>query len=290
MIIQDLARKCECDPATIRKWIKNNKIETYLTKSFNNKMVMSLSDENCEKFSSYWREITTLPDDLITIPDIAKQHRVDRKTVRLWAEKHCVQLKLLRSSSGPPTQAMSIEDHDRFVKEHNSAGSVAVLEILQQYNTDWRVIKRWVKKNDCNMIKIQSDLGGRAKFGLSKHNAEQLRKYLMQMKSEGFFYMIQPVPEFNLNRIKLGFSKKFSRRLKEHRNICPNAKLVKKWKCHKDDEQPTINKVTEGCKRLYTDRNRPGSGSCATEVFDCDDYKVVLARLEKLFEDKHVCK
>ena len=283
MIIQDLARKCECDPATIRKWIKANNVETYLTKSFNNKMVMSLTDENCKKFSSYWTEITTLPEDMITVTEVAKKVNVDRKTVRLWADKNNIVLYSLRSSNGPPMQAMSIYDNDKFVKEYITPNTIAILDILHSYNTDLRTIKRWIVKNECEVVKIQSNKGGRTKYGISKKDAVELEKYLMQMKSEGFFYMIQPVPEFNLNRIKLGFSKKMTRRLKEHRCICPNAKLVKKWKCHKDDEAKIMEAVTnENCTQLYTESYGGKSGSHATEVFDCSDYKLVLDKLNRL--------
>jgi hypothetical protein len=288
MIIQDLAKKCQCDPATVRKWIKANNKETYLTKSFNNKMVQTLTETDCQQFSEYWIEITTFPTNMITVGNVAEQNKVDRKTVRLWAEKNNVKLHSFRSPNGPPMQAMTIDDAGRFKNEYSSAGYVPILEIVSEYNTNQRVIKRWASKNNCEFVKMKSNKGGRSKICLKKHDYENLEKYLMEMKSEGFFYMLQPVPEFNVNRIKLGFSKKFSRRLKEHRTICPNATLIKKWKCHKDDERKTTNDATQNsCIRLYTEDSGRKSGSHATEVFDCTDYKIVLERLDQIFKDRH---
>lgn len=79
-----------------------------------------------------------------------------------------------------------------------------------------------------------------------------------------------------------GFSRNMSNRLRQHRGICPNAKIVKKWKCHKDDEAKIRNAVTQsGCKQLYTE---DGNHKTQTEIFDCEDYKEVLRRLEEWFK------
>ena len=278
--ILDLAKKCSCDPATIRKWIKKYKVETQKVKASNGKTVQAISKACSEKFASYWEEITTLPDDMVTIPDVAKRNNVDRKTVRLWTERNNVELRLLRSSVGPPTKAMSLKDGEKFFQEYNTPQCIPILDILKEYNTDWRVIKRWAKNNNCEFVKTFSNHGGRTKYSISKEDAKRLEKYLMDMKSDGFFYLIQPIPEFNLNRIKLGFTKKPSRRLKEHKTVCPNAKLVKKWKCKKDDETSVIKRATsEGCTQIYTEIN---NRKTATEVFDCENYQIVLERLERI--------
>ena len=66
------------------------------------------------------------------------------------------------------------------------------------------------------------------------------------------------------------------------KRICPNAKIVKKWKCHKDDQAKIMNAVTQsGCQQLYTE---DGNHKTQTEVFDCKDYKEVLRRLEEWFK------
>ena len=92
--------------------------------------------------------------------------------------------------------------------------------------------------------------------------------------------MIQPVPEFNLNRIKLGFSRNTKHRLKQHRSVCPNAKIIGRWKCHKDQEAKMISMVTFDCKQLYNEVN---NNKTSTEVFDCEDYQIILDRLNDLF-------
>lgn len=280
--IIDLSKQVPCDPTTIRKWIKNHKIELGKIKATNGKIVQSLSDNDAREFVKYWKDITTLPKGMITIPDIAKENKVDRKTVRLWTERNNVPLVELRSSSGPPTQTIKIKDAERFHKENNTPNCIPVPVILKEHNTNWRVIKKWAKKNGCSFYRNKSENGGRNNFSLNTDDYKELQKYLMEVKSDGFFYMIQLVPELEPNRIKLGFSKSIKNRLMQHRCTCPNAKLIKKWKCKKNDESFVMRKIAnKGCKRIYTNIDNKKT---ITEVFDCEDYNQVTNRLDEIFD------
>ncbi len=281
IIIVDLAKEANCNHVTIRQWIKKNNIQMEVVKASNGKNVQAISDEDACTFINHWNETTNLPEGFITVAEVAKINNIDRKTVRRWILQNNIENLTYRTSKSPPTRIIKLSDSLLFTQMYNNPNVVTVVDILKEFNTDWRVIRRWMKRNNCTFVKQLSTVGGRSKLALIKSDADQLEKYLMGMKSDGFFYLIQPVPEFNLNRIKLGFSKKPSRRLKEHRCICPNAIFVKKWKCKKEDETPVRQEATLGCVQLFTNINNKRT---VTEVFDCEDYKIVLERLDKIFE------
>ena len=88
----------------------------------------------------------------------------------------------------------------------------------------------------------------------------------------GCFYVIQLVPEFEPNRIKLGFSTNIDKRLASYRTIAPTARLVKTWPCRFSWEQAAIAcAMGDQCKRI------------GAEVYDCMDLDSVIARLDQFF-------
>lgn len=278
--ITDLAKQIPCNHKTIVNWAKRNKLSLKKSKALSGKVAQSLSKENSDKFIEYWRKSTTLPEGMITIPDVAKKYKVDRKTIRLWVDKNNIYTRELRRASGPPTKIMNVKDVETFGESYNTPNCVPVSKILQEYNTDWRVIKRWAKKNECKFYETKSEKGGRNNYSVKKEDYTKLSKYLIEIKDDGFFYMIQLIPEIDPNRIKLGFSKCLSNRILQHKCTCPNAKIIKKWKCKKDNEVPVINEVSKNnCNRLYTDINNKKT---ITEVFDCEDYRLIKDKLDEL--------
>ena len=278
--ITSAARECGCDPATVRKWIKNNYIMVSETMSSNHKMVAAMMEKDFKRFKNYWQEITTIPDGWVTIPDVASDNGVDRKTVRLWAKKNSVKMKPQKLTTGPATSIMKVEDAKRFHEEYHSSDRVSVQELLESYNTDWRVIQRWAKKHKREFVKVKSQVGGRANYCLTKKDAADCEKYLKSIKGKGWLYLVQPIPEYNPNRIKIGWTNNWKRRESEHRHICPNATMVERWRCDKNQETAVREAVTGGGKRLYTTANRKRQ---ATEVYECDNYKVILERLTSHF-------
>lgn len=284
--ILDLARRCSCDPITVRRWVKKHKIQTQKVKAGNGKLVQAMSIDASHKFESHWKDVTSLPKNMVTVPDVAKANNVDRKTVRLWVGKNDIKIKTIRNSKHPPTQAMSIKDAKKFSDSLLQKNCVPVTEIIDQYNTNWNLVKRWAKRNKCEFVETRSEVGGRNKKALVIKDAKKLKKYLMCEQSNGFFYMVHPIPEFNKNRVKLGFARNVENRMKQHRCICPNASVIKKWKCKKEDEQKVISKATKvGCTQLYTE---DGIENCATEVFDCEDYKALLNKLDEIFSKSEI--
>jgi len=88
----------------------------------------------------------------------------------------------------------------------------------------------------------------------------------------GQFYIIQLVPEFDPNRIKLGFAMDVRQRLSQHRTSAPTAVCKASWPCKRLWEGTVIDYLTLGHCRLI-----------ANEVFECDDIDDVVQRGRSLF-------
>lgn len=89
----------------------------------------------------------------------------------------------------------------------------------------------------------------------------------------GVFYLIQPVPEFSLCRVKLGFSTDVMSRIIPYKTICPNAKVVKTWRCLEEWEKTAIDSVTRiECRQV------------GVEVFDCESIENLVDRIDSFFK------
>ena len=65
----------------------------------------------------------------------------------------------------------------------------------------------------------------------------------------GYFYIIQLVPEFFPDRVKLGFADNLKKRLIEHQTSSPTAKILGTWPCKRFWEQTAIESITRiDCK------------------------------------------
>lgn len=70
----------------------------------------------------------------------------------------------------------------------------------------------------------------------------------------GYFYIIQLIPEFDPNRVKIGFADNVDKRLNEHRTSSPTAKLVKFWPCKRSWDQAAMDSITNGnCKLIMNE-------------------------------------
>lgn len=89
---------------------------------------------------------------------------------------------------------------------------------------------------------------------------------------EGWFYIIQLIPEFNPLRVKLGFASNVQNRLQAHRTAAPTARLVKAWQCKRVWERAATDSITrKGCELI------------ASEVFECDDLVMLANRGDEFF-------
>ncbi len=89
----------------------------------------------------------------------------------------------------------------------------------------------------------------------------------------GAFYVIQIIPEFEPNRVKLGFASNAESRLQAHKTSAPTAKLVKTWDCKRSWEDVAMISATRtGCKLI------------TNEVFLCDNLDELCNRISTFFE------
>ena len=93
----------------------------------------------------------------------------------------------------------------------------------------------------------------------------------------GIFYLIQLEPEYDPNRIKLGFANDLDERLRKHRCSAPYAKVLKFWQCRRLWEKTVIECVTSDCERLHT------------EVFRAVSLEGVIAKCSQFFDLIRLC-
>lgn len=93
---------------------------------------------------------------------------------------------------------------------------------------------------------------------LSSTDAEKIIRYYRSRgssKSEvdnnrnfGYFYIIQLIPEFQPDRVKIGFADDVKKRFKEHQTASPTAKLIGHWPCKRAWDQSAMDSITRsGC-------------------------------------------
>ncbi len=105
--------------------------------------------------------------------------------------------------------------------------------------------------------------------GFSPNEARNPREY----NGNGVFYVIQIIPEFEPNRVKLGFASNVENRLQAHKTSAPTATLVQTWDCKRHWEDVAMASATRsGCKLI------------ANEVFLCDDLDKLLERIDSFFD------
>ncbi len=74
------------------------------------------------------------------------------------------------------------------------------------------------------------------------------------IREYGYFYIIQLVPEFFPDRVKLGFAENLKKRLLEHQTSSPTAILIGNWPCKRFWEQAAIESITRvDCKLVMNE-------------------------------------
>lgn len=95
---------------------------------------------------------------------------------------------------------------------------------------------------------------------------------VIEANGDGWFYIIQLIPEFNPLRVKLGFASNVQNRLQAHRTSAPTAQLVKAWPCKRMWEQAAMDSITrKECKLI------------ASEVFECKALIMLANRGDEFF-------
>ena len=151
---------------------------------------------------------------------------------------------------------------------------VSLQELSEKLNLDRSNVRKYVLNQGFSFVKIRTPkTRGQLTLALSIEDAETIietrtsQGFSTKKKNgqivengNGFFYIIQLIPELMSNRIKLGFATNVENRLKTHKTSAPTAILMRSWECNKEWERTAIASITRyECKHI------------GGEVFECKD-------------------
>jgi len=165
-------------------------------------------------------------------------------------------------------------------KEHVLLSDLAVAINLDKSNA-YKNIKSG-KYGDVKMFFVRNrDKGNQKMCAVSNEDFENIKRIreetgffgngVLIQKDKGFFYIIQTNPNNIPNRYKFGFTNDMSNRLRNHRCLCPNLKIIKKYPCNKSLELALLKVVNVNCKRI------------GQELYEVKDIKQIEKTLSLIF-------
>jgi len=162
---------------------------------------------------------------------------------------------------------------------------VSMKELANEIGLDRSNMRKYVLQQGFSWLKVRTkDSGGQLVNALTREDADaiiELRKSqgftnnpVVVQNGDGWFYIVQIVPELDSLRIKLGFATDTQRRLNAFRTISPTANLVKAWPCRITWERAAIDSATRhGCSLV----------AYGSEVYQCEDLTALVERLDNFF-------
>jgi hypothetical protein len=135
-------------------------------------------------------------------------------------------------------------------------------EMAKRLGVDPSTIRRLVKKHSINVQQGRANtINGKWMHYLTSEDADRLAACYKASRTpvkdsateesyqrSGHFYVIQLVPEFLPNRIKIGYTDNLEKRLKEHQTAAPTAKVVSSWPCKRSWDPAVMDSITrDGC-------------------------------------------
>lgn len=164
---------------------------------------------------------------------------------------------------------------------------VLLKDLANEFGLDRSNMRRYAIKNNFELLKVRTpDSRGQPTLALTPEDAEAIRQLRQSQgyttrerigkpirdNGDGWFYIIQLVPELEVGRVKLGFASDTEARLDAHRTAAPTAMMLKVWACHRNWEPAAIASITrEGCKAL------------SNEVFVVDNLDALIERGDAFF-------
>lgn len=164
---------------------------------------------------------------------------------------------------------------------------ISIRELAGRIGIDKSNLLKWIKANKNELGVATNRRMQTADSGANRTTVftEQECERIIRLRDEqgfggtpsdvaetGQFYIIQLIPEFDPNRIKLGFAIDVNQRLSQHRTSAPTAVCRASWPCKRLWEATVIDYLTLGHCRLISN-----------EVFECDDIDHLVQRAESLF-------
>lgn len=160
---------------------------------------------------------------------------------------------------------------------------VTIGELAAELSMDKSHLRKYVLRAAFDFVKVRtSESRSQLTLALTAEDAEAIREMRQRQgfsgtmrpikNGNGRFYVIQVVPEYDRNRVKLGFATDVDVRLLSHRTAAPTAEIVGSWPCRASWEATAIASVT-----------RSGCTLVANEVFTCDNLDALVARCDAFF-------
>jgi hypothetical protein len=165
-----------------------------------------------------------------------------------------------------------------------SESYIPINDIAHTLGMDKSRARRYILENGFSFVRIRTrDSKGQLTLALSPEDTEEV---IRLRRSQGFnlaaqvaviidrgaFYIIQPVPDLDPRRVKLGFATNVQQRLNSYRTLSPTAALLKQWACRVAWEKTAIDSIT-----------RSGCIGIGGEVYTCDDIDEVVAHGDAFF-------
>ena len=162
---------------------------------------------------------------------------------------------------------------------------VTLKDLAQELGKDRSNLRKYILSHGFTFLPVRTpESRGQMTLALTLEDAESIREIraregfvpgtasIITDNGQGWFYVIQIVPDLAPNRVKLGFSGNVDARLQAHRASAPTAYLVRMWPCKRTWERAVMDSATRtGCKLI------------ANEVFECDDIDNLVARCGDFF-------
>lgn len=160
---------------------------------------------------------------------------------------------------------------------------LSMTELAQKLNMERSSARKFMIKHGFTPERVRTiDSKNQLTLALPEEEAERLLELRQSLgftasptavpKSKGFFYAIQLIPEYNPNRIKLGFATNVNARLSSHRTSAPTATLLKTWACELLWEPVAIASITRIECTHITD-----------EVYECINIDNLIQRTDAFF-------
>ncbi len=165
----------------------------------------------------------------------------------------------------------------------NNQRYISIKEIAQTLGMDRSHARKFAIKCGFEFAKQRTaDSGNQLTLVLPEEKAQllyQKRKDLgftedniLVSSDIGFFYIIQLIPEFDKNRIKLGYANDVRDRLAQHRTSAPTAVLLKSYPCKREWEKTIIDFISLKHCRLIN-----------SEVYEAIDVEKMVEYADQLF-------
>ena len=163
-------------------------------------------------------------------------------------------------------------------------GFVTIGNLAAELGIEKSNLRKYVIKNGFKPIPVRPfESRGQAVHALTEEDADAIRDLRHRegyngsipthsSNGDGYFYIVQVVPDVDPCRIKVGFAADVNSRLSAHRCVSPTACVLKSWPCKRSWETAAIASATRtGCRWI------------ANEVFHAEVVEQIVKQADDFF-------